>query len=55
MRVRECINRGGATGENLFADSYPSEQEFLADLTLMRDSLVSHGETTQPPTANCRT
>jgi len=29
---------------NLFADSYPSEQEFLADLTLMRDSLVSHGD-----------
>ncbi len=26
------------------ADSYPSEQEFLADLTLMRDSLISHGD-----------
>ncbi len=32
--------RSGST----FADSYPSEQEFLADLTLMRDSLVSHGD-----------
>jgi len=29
---------------NAFADSYPSEREFLADLTLMRDSLVSHGD-----------
>ncbi|MDP2786222.1 MAG: phosphoenolpyruvate carboxylase [Sulfurimicrobium sp.] len=29
---------------NAFADSYPSEDEFLADLTLMRDSLVSHGD-----------
>ncbi|MDP2155743.1 MAG: phosphoenolpyruvate carboxylase [Sulfuricella sp.] len=26
------------------ADSYPSEQEFLADLTLIRDSLASHGD-----------
>ena len=29
---------------NAFADSYPSEREFLADLTLIRDSLVSHGD-----------
>ena len=29
---------------NAFADSYPSEPEFLADLSLMRDSLVSHGD-----------
>ncbi|HUX64981.1 phosphoenolpyruvate carboxylase [Sulfuricella sp.] len=29
---------------NACADSYPSEREFLADLTLMRDSLVSHGD-----------
>jgi phosphoenolpyruvate carboxylase len=29
-----------------FIDSYPSEQEFLADLTLMRDSLISHGDHT---------
>jgi len=31
-------------GGNTFADSYPSEREFLADLTLIRDSLVSHGD-----------
>ncbi|MBZ0094624.1 MAG: phosphoenolpyruvate carboxylase [Sulfuricella sp.] len=31
-------------GGNAFADSYPSEREFLADLTLMRDSLISHGD-----------
>ncbi len=31
---------------NVFADSYPSEQEFLADLTLMRDSLIGHGDHT---------
>ncbi len=29
---------------NIFADSYPSEREFLADLALMRDSLLSHGD-----------
>lgn len=29
---------------NACADSYPAKQEFLADLTLMRDSLVSHGD-----------
>ncbi|MBU1979054.1 MAG: phosphoenolpyruvate carboxylase [Gammaproteobacteria bacterium] len=32
--------------ENAFVDSYPSEQEFLADLTLMRDSLIGHGDHT---------
>jgi len=39
---------------NAFADSYPSEREFLADLTLMRDSLVSHGDHAAA-TASCRT
>ncbi|MHB9119483.1 MAG: phosphoenolpyruvate carboxylase [Burkholderiales bacterium] len=42
LGAAEALIEGGGT--HPFADGYVSEQEFLADLYLIRDSLVGHGD-----------
>jgi phosphoenolpyruvate carboxylase len=48
-RLRHSLNFVEAeldgSSSSPFADAYQSEQEFLSDLYLIRDSLISHGDT----------